>query len=189
MIDGIVLAAGYASRSKTNKMALDYQGKAIIQHTIQTMKSVCQRIIVVTGHYHDDIAKLLDQLDGIELVYNADYQQGMFSSVRKGVASVENDFFLIPGDYPKVKEKTYREMLVAGGDIVVPSYKQRLGHPIFFRRAYKNEILMTDKTNLKAFRNAHPFSILEVDDPGILVDIDDMNDYQHLLKEDKEIDD
>lgn len=189
MIEGIVLAAGYASRSKTNKMALAYQGKAIILHTIETMKMVCDRVIVVTGHYHREISDLLENLEGIDIVYNSDYHQGMFSSVKKGVAMVRNDFFLIPGDYPKVQASTYRKMLDVQGDIIVPSYNHRLGHPIYFKQKYHDEILNTDKTNLKAFRNAHPFNILNVDDPGVLVDIDDLIDYQRMLKEEEEIDD
>lgn len=181
MIDGIVLAGGYSSRANTNKMCLDFNGKPLIMNTIETMHQVCENIIVVTGYYHDELYSILSAFDYITIVYNEKFEEGMFSSIKKGVAQVENSFFIIPGDYPLVEKETYQLMLGVGKDLVVPSYQRKLGHPIFFDISYKKKLLITEKQNLKAFRNQFNFTILNVNDKGILQDIDDIQDYHRLI--------
>ena len=184
MIDGIVLAGGYSSRAKTNKMCFEYRGQSLILHTIKTMHEVCKNIIVVTGHYHTEISGLLADIEYVKIVYNKDYEQGMFSSIITGVKQTTNSFFIIPGDYPKIKISTYRKMLDYDDLIIVPSYKNRLGHPIYFDKSFKQEILVTKHNNLKSFRNDHQFIIVDVLDEGILIDIDDLDDYKNLIGRD-----
>ena len=184
MVDGIVLAAGFSSRAKTNKMTLEYKGKPLITHVIETISLVCDRVIVVTGHYRDEIELLIKNRSDVVLVHNDNYAQGMFTSIQKGVYATENDFFIVPGDYPLIKPNTYQSLMAAKGKIRVPSFDNRLGHPIFFDKHFKDLILNTSCTNLKAFRNEHPFTIIEVDDPGILIDIDNMEDYNTLIGKD-----
>jgi molybdenum cofactor cytidylyltransferase len=184
MIYGIVLAGGFSSRAKTNKMILMYKGKELILHTIETMHTVCEKIIVVTGHYHKDLEMLLNDYDYVTIVYNESYELGMFSSIKKGVKRTNGDFFIIPGDYPLVKQETYEELLRLNKDIAVPSYNMKLGHPILFKHIYKEEISKTNLNNLKDFRNSYPFTILETNDPGILMDVDDLNDYNNLIGKD-----
>jgi len=181
MYDGIVLAGGFSSRAKTNKMFLDYRGKPLILNTIETMHEVCENIIVVTGHYHESMVVLFLNIDYVKVVYNKHYHDGMFSSIKAGVLATNNSFFVIPGDYPNVKANTYNYMIEANMPIVVPSYQNRLGHPIFFDKTFKNKILTTNHNNLKDFRNDFEFNILNVDDSGILFDVDDLNDYKKLL--------
>lgn len=184
MVDGIVLAGGFSSRAKTNKMFLLYKNKEIILHAINTMNTVCQKIILVTGHYHKELDSFFDNYENIQIVFNEDYEKGMFSSIKKGVSKTENSFFIIPGDYPLVQDKTYREILNNTGKIRVPSYNMRLGHPIYFDQSFKEKILQSNISNLKDFRNQYDFSIINVDDPGILRDIDDLESYNNLIRED-----
>lgn len=182
MVEGIVLAGGFSSRAKTNKMTLKYKNKELILHTISSMKEFCERVIVVTGHYHQEIVALLDNYDFVKIVYNENYPQGMFSSIKKGVEETQGDFFIIPGDYPLVRAITYKNILELNQEIVVPSFNMRLGHPIYFNRSFKSRILNTKFNNLKDFRNSCKFYIYETDDPGILMDIDNMEDYSNLIR-------
>jgi len=180
MTDGIVLAGGFSKRLGENKMNIMYQQQPVIEHTINHMQNVCNHLIVVTGHYHDEITKILKNYQDIEIVYNPQYAQGMFSSVQAGVKHVENDFFIIPGDYPLVQSKVYKKILLGTGGIRVPSFSFKLGHPIFFKYTYKEKILKTQCKDLKSFRNQYDYQIIDVDDPGILFDIDTMNDVNKL---------
>lgn len=182
MFDGIVLAGGYSSRANTNKMCLEYRGKPLILNTIMTMHKVCKRVIVVTGHHHKEIYEVVKELDYVDVVYNKDYNKGMFSSILAGVSKVNNSFFIIPGDYPTVKKKTYEEMIEVNNGIVVPSFDYHLGHPILFDKSFKVKMLETKHSNLKDFRNEYSFHIVEVNDPGILLDIDSLEDYKKLLE-------
>ena len=181
MYDGIVLAGGFSKRANTNKMLLDYNGKTLIQNTIETMHKVCQNIIVVTGFYHNDMKSIISKIDYVKIVYNKDYINGMFSSIKTGVSTTKNDFFIIPGDYPLVSIDTYNKMIEEDKDIVVPSFNKKLGHPIFFNKKFKEKIINTKFDNLKDFRNNYVFKIINVNDSGILFDIDSMEDYKKLI--------
>ncbi len=180
MVDGIILAGGYSSRTKQNKMTLKLDGKELILHTISRMKSVCDRIICVTGHYHDEIKKLLENDESVTIVKNANYENGMFSSVLTGVGHVDNSFFIIPGDCPFVEPSTYEKILKGNKKIRVPSYMRHLGHPVYIDIGLKKELLEGKYANLKEFRNAHDFEYIDVDDKNILIDIDTLKDYKTL---------
>ncbi len=180
MVEGIILAGGFSSRTKQNKMTLKLKGKEIIFHTIETMHKVCERIIIVTGHYHKELKDLLQDYEYIHIAENIDYQKGMFSSVKVGVREVKNNFFIIPGDYPLVSLDTYKNILRGTKSIRVPSYNKHLGHPLYVDFSLKDEILNGGYENLKAFRNAFDFEYIEVDDENILIDIDTMKDFKAI---------
>lgn len=182
MTDGIILAGGYSSRLGKNKMGVLYKNIPVILHTIKHMQSVCENIYVVTGFYHDQIVRLVKDLDDIHLVYNHDYAKGMFTSIKMGVECVENNFFIIPGDCPMVNEEVYRSIMLGTKGIRVPSVFFKLGHPIYFDISYKEKILSSKLDSLKAFRNQFDYEIIPVNEAGILFDIDTLADVE-LLKE------
>ena len=121
MAEGIILAGGKSTRMGQNKMLLMYQNHPLIWYTIQSMKPFVSKIIIVTGRYDKEIKETLKNED-VTFVFNENYEKGMFSSVLKGVKETKEDFFIIPGDCPFVKEDTYRKLLKGNGDIRVPSY-------------------------------------------------------------------
>ena len=187
MTEGIILAGGYSSRAKANKMALLYHGKPLILSTIETMRSHVSRIVVVTGHHHGTLKLVLKDAPDVEVIRNDDYDMGMFSSVKVGLAHTTEDVFIIPGDVPTVNPGTYGALLKGEGDIRVPSYGEKKGHPIFIDRTLRGDIMKSDveKTHLKAFRDAHGYRTVPVDDPGILIDIDTKEDYHRMTNEGK----
>lgn len=181
MADGIILAGGYSSRAKTNKMVLMYQGLPIICNVIENMKDVCENIIVVTGHYHDEVLEAVKHYSFVKVVKNYEYDQGMFSSVKTGVKAVNNDFFLTPGDYPLIKMNTYQKLLDVDGDIRVPTFNGRKGHPIFISKGLIESLINeSTESNLKVFRDNHEVTYVETLDEGILIDVDTMSDYLRI---------
>ena len=183
MVDGIILAGGFSSRVGKNKMILKFLNKPLIYHTVKSMSKVCKSIIIVTGKYQEDYQKILKEFKNIRIVHNELYEQGMFSSVLKGIDNTNNDIFLIPGDYPLLKEFTYKLILQSNGEIRVPTFSGRRGHPIFISK----ELLPLLKkegiaSNLKVFRDKFEVNYIEVDDQGVLLDIDSLTDYEKLLK-------
>lgn len=187
MTMGIILAGGYSSRAKSNKMILKYKNIEIIRHAIIAMQDYCSKIIVVTGYYHDDILEVVKDLSKVKVVRNVNYSQGMFSSVKVGVSEIDDDFFLTPGDYPLIKKTTYEKVLNAHGVIRVPTFNKRRGHPLFISKELINNLLNeNDDSNLKLFRNKYEITNVETNDEGILKDIDTVNDYLKLKTERKE---
>ncbi len=182
MIDGIVLAGGYSSRAKINKMMLLYKNKPLISQAIETLHKFAETIIVVTGYYHEEMNEFLKIYNFVKIIYNENYSKGMFSSIQKGVKETKNDFFIVPGDYPEIKPLTYHKILGGSGKIRVPSFNYHLGHPIFFKKEFKEKLLETKYKNLKEFRNQYNFSIIEVLDNGVLMDVDYREDLEKLIE-------
>jgi molybdenum cofactor cytidylyltransferase len=184
---GIILAGGYSSRAKCNKMVLKYKNMEIIRHAIISMQDYCSKIIVVTGHYHDDILNVVKDFHKVKVVKNVNDNQGMFSSVKVGVNEIDDDFFITPGDYPLIMKSTYEKVLNANGIIRVPTFNNLRGHPLFISKELISDLLSeSDDSNLKSFRNKYVITNIETNDSGILKDIDTVNDYIKLKTERKE---
>ncbi len=182
-IEGVVLAGGYSTRAGTFKMTLPLAGKTLIEQTIQGMYDLCSRIIVVGGHRFEKIAFLSQRYRKIQLVFNKDYQSGMFSSIKEGVKHLEGErFFLIPGDYPLARKEVYEKMLQVKGDIVVPTFGGRKGHPVLMKSSLAQELLReTGDSNLKIFIDRKGYTLVDVADEGILVDVDTVTDYERAV--------
>ncbi len=184
MITGIILAGGKSTRCATNKLTLLVNKKPLILHTIESMTSFVDKIIVVTGKYHNELKPILKD---VEVVYNKDFELGMFSSICAGVRHVEGNFFVLPGDCPFVKKETFKSLLSEGNFLLrVPTYKGETGHPILIHSSLKKKILNEPLTsNLKKIRDEIGFEKIEVNDPNILNDIDTLINYKTLVEERK----
>ncbi|WP_297418224.1 nucleotidyltransferase family protein [Clostridium sp.] len=183
-IDGIVLAAGLSSRMEKYKMSLKIGDKTVIERCIESMYDLCSDVIVVGGYNYSTIAELLRPYEKVKLIFNENYMDGMFSSVKAALTQVKNEkFFLIPGDYPVIKKDTYKQMLKAEGNIIIPVYMRKKGHPILCNSNLIHKII--DDLNYKSLRdfiNNNSFTSVEVEDEGIFMDLDTMEDYEKTLK-------
>ena len=186
MAQGIILAGGFSSRTQNNKMRLSIEGKPLIIHTIEAMKPFVNKIFLITGHYDVDIRSIVQEDEKVRIIYNANYEKGMFSSVLCGVKNVTEDFFIIPGDIPFINASTYDALLNGSKPVRFPSYQRKEGHPLFISIKLKEKLLKEPlESNLRKFRDEQEKEIIEVDDPNILKDIDTLKEYQTLLDERK----
>ena len=181
-VEGVVLAAGFSSRMGTNKLLLELDGQTILARCLETMIQVCERITVVGGHRYSEIAAVLPGVPGVNLVYNENYPEGMFSSVLKGIQQVKADrFYLCPGDYPLIHKQTYLDLLSRDAPIVVPTYQGRSGHPVLIDTRLVPAIANGEHDNLRSFIKSNRPLLVEVNDSGILRDIDNLTDYQNAV--------
>lgn len=181
MCQAVVLAAGYSSRAQLNKLALKIDGVPILRRIVMTLLQLCEEVVVVSGHYHDAVLELVGELEGVRVVYNEAYDLGMFSSVLKGIGQINSDCFLIPGDYPLIQASTCQAMLLAKGPVVVPVFKGRRGHPILLKGASVNQLKLEALTsNLRTFRDRYDVTYIDVEDEGILLDVDTIEDYEAI---------
>ena len=182
-VDGIVLAAGLSSRFGRYKLTLDIQGKTVIERCIEPMYDICSSIIVVGGHNYDSLCHTLKPYGKVKLIFNENYTEGMFSSIKKGLLQVQQDKFIItPGDYPIIKKETYLKLVSVDNDIVVPSYKNINGHPVLIKSCLINKIISGGYSSMRKFINEHGFSTICTEDEGILLDIDTHEDYREIMK-------
>ncbi len=182
MTDGIILAGGYGRRAKGNKVLFSFRDKTILDHVVAAMRPHVENIIVVTGFYHTQIDCHLKDVSDVTVIHNPRYDEGMFTSVKIGVAMTKGDFFILPGDMPLVKASTFETLLKAEGRVRVATYNNRRGHPVWFSKTLKNALLSEpDSSNLKVFRDRYDVKDIACGDEGILIDIDSIKDYKWLL--------
>lgn len=182
--EGIVLAAGFSKRAGAFKMELDIQGRSVLERTVLSMGEACGKIYVIAGFRAERIVELTKNLARVRVVFNQDYESGMFGSVKLGVRQVSGDaFFLVPGDCPLVSPDTYIRLMEAGADIAVPLYRGRKGHPVLIRSRLKRQLLQwPEHSSLRDFIAHKGYCPVRVNDRGILQNINTMDDYISLRR-------
>ena len=178
-VEAVILAAGLSTRAGRWKMALPLGDRTVLQHCVESLYDAVRRIWVVTGWRAERVEALLRAYPKVELVPNPDYRQGMFSSVQAGLARVGAErAFLTPGDYALIPPAVYARMLSIDADVVIPTYTGKKGHPVLLSHTAVREILALPKSAiLRDYVADKGFVTVEVDAPGILLDIDTPQDY------------
>ena len=90
MIKAILLAAGQSKRLKSeNKLIKLYKKKPLINHPLNTLhKSKVNKVIVVLGHQHKEVKKIIKKNKKNIFIYNKDYKKGMASSIKVGLKKI-----------------------------------------------------------------------------------------------------
>ncbi|MGB7472764.1 nucleotidyltransferase family protein [Trichococcus sp.] len=179
-IEGIILAAGKSSRMTGNsKMTLDLNGRTVIERSIDSLRPFCKRIVVVTGFHAGAVMESVGHCREVVFVHNADCEKGMFSSLKGGLWHTEGERVLIlPGDCPFITPEVCEKLLVSKGDIVLPAYQGKRGHPVMLsRRAIEGLLADECCQSLREYISANKAEIIVVDNPKILWDIDTPEDY------------
>ncbi|MGZ9817059.1 nucleotidyltransferase family protein [Peribacillus simplex] len=193
-MEAIVLAAGYSSRANAFKMTLPMGQMSVLEQTISKFEGLCSRVIVVAGFQaeiiQEEIAKIISKNAysfQIKFVYNENFNQGMFHSIQKGCNEVNAPtFFITPGDCPLVKKETVQLLAKHKGNVVIPSFDYKGGHPIKLSSEVKQKILETNpESNLRVVLDGYEKQYMNVDDAGVLMDVDTPEDYQKAIDYDK----
>lgn len=188
-ISGIVMAAGNSSRMEGgNKLLLPWGARCVVERVVAEVCGVgLGEVIVVTGHQRAEVDEAIREYP-VRVVHNADYAQGMASSIRVGVEAAEGQgYLLVLGDMPKVKGETMGKVVSVLGyerAIVVPVIGQRWGNPVAIGGAYRQELLALagDRGARSVVRKNLAYVIeLEVRDLGIFVDVDTEEAYRAAL--------
>ncbi|MGG3479947.1 nucleotidyltransferase family protein [Peribacillus frigoritolerans] len=189
-MEAIVLAAGYSSRANAFKMTLPMGQMSVLEQTISKFEGLCSRVIVVAGYQaeiiQEEIAKIISENAysfQIEFVYNENFNKGMFHSIQKGCNEANAPtFFITPGDCPLVKKETVQLLAKHKGNVVIPSFDYKGGHPIKLSSEVKLKILETNpESNLRVVLDGYEKQYMNVDDAGVLMDVDTPEDYQKAI--------
>lgn len=176
--DAVILAGGFSSRANGFKPLFEIGGTTLIERAVVPFLKLCDKVIVVTGYRSKEINEVLKKYQKVHLVFNKDYEDGMFSSIKKGVSEVNGDrFFLTPGDYPFITEEICEFLTEFNEEVIIPSFSHRKGHPILIDSKLKDEILHSSEVSLREFLNKKNTKIVSVKDEGVLKDIDTGEDY------------
>ena len=188
----IILAAGSSRRMGSQKLLLPYGSSTMIEKVVdQVQKSNIKHVLVVLGPEPEKVKKVLANR-GVKICLNTRHEEGMLSSVICGIRALPQEAeaaLIYLGDQPEIPPEVSNRVMEAYDDdlfgIVIPVYNHRRGHPLLIDMKYRREIEKLDlEQGLRALRHQFPEDVLEidVDEPGILVDIDTREDYSKATK-------
>jgi len=195
-LGAIILAAGSSTRMGRPKLLLPWQGTTILGHLIHLWTSLPAAQIVVV-HARDDagIGSELNRL-GFPIenrVVNPKPERGMFSSIQcaanwTGWNHSLNHWAIVLGDQPHLRPAT----LLALADfaarhpehICQPSRNGRARHPVLLPRDVLAQLGDSSAATLKEFLAplSEKVKLIELDDPGLDLDLDYMADYERALE-------
>jgi molybdenum cofactor cytidylyltransferase len=188
----IILAAGASVRMGSPKQQLPYKGSTLLQHAInEALQTHVAIVIVVLGAGADEIAAGINS-PSVIIARNADWQQGMGSSIRTGVAALLQaapqieEVLMLLGDQPLVDAPLLEKIMTvkgkAGKRIVACTYGNTIGVPALFDKRYFNDLLALDgETGARKLLQRFKDDMEVVDFPGGATDIDTPEDYQKII--------
>lgn len=191
-IGALVLAAGLSTRMKGFKPLLRIVSKRLIEHAIELFDTCGIPCVTVVGHRSSELVPTIAQTSS-QIVYNRNYQDGMFSSIQRGVQelSAYEAFFLLPVDIPLVQPSTIQNLLMArkkNNNLLVyyPEFQGRTGHPPLISTKLIPEILSHDGPDgmRGLLRKCASSSIgVKVDDQFVAQDADTSEDLSYLQEQ------
>ena len=193
MVAGIVLAAGESSRMGRDKARLGYKNSTFLETILNTLAEAgIERVAVVLGHHAEEI-RSASNLGSADVVINHDYRRGQTSSLQVGLEALKSPelqaVVVCLVDHPAVSAQTLRRLVESFREsraaVVIPTYQGRRGHPVVIGRPLFDELksLGPDAGANMVVRQHHEATqFVELNDPGILLDIDDPESYRRLTE-------
>lgn len=165
----IVLAAGRgerfaASGGSTHKLAALLAGRPVLEHVLAAVRA--------SGLPH-------------HLVQADASRPGMGDSIAAGVRATADapGWLILPADLPLVRGDSLRTVAAAlvQHPVAVPMYRGTRGHPVGFSAVCRDGLLNLDGNQgaapvLRAYQAMNSISLLELDDIGIVTDVDTVED-------------
>ncbi|MDF1612780.1 nucleotidyltransferase family protein [Stygiobacter electus] len=153
-IDALLISAGYSGRMGDFKPLLKIKDKTFLQIIIEKLLLVCNKVVVVTGYRNDEIEKEIENMKlknpilfgFVTCVYNENYHNGMFTSIQKGIQSLENSNWVLFHfvDQPLIPNDFYIELVNQvdnNYDWIQPVFNFTNGHPVVFRNTIFDKVI------------------------------------------------
>ena len=189
----VVLAAGSASRMGEVKQLLPLGESTVLERTLQNLYTAnVDEIVLVLGSSAETIRERISKSTGknLRILINPDYGQGMSTSLRAGLAALDTNIdaaLIVLGDQPFVRPETLDRIIDqyrrSDAKIVIPVFQGFRGNPVLLDRSVFHEVMsLQGDIGCRAIFGNHMDEIVkaEVDDRGILLDIDSKDDYERL---------
>ncbi|MDA3859949.1 MAG: NTP transferase domain-containing protein [Melioribacteraceae bacterium] len=193
-ITGLVIAAGLSSRIGEFKPLLQYDGRTFLENIINKLDSICDQIIVVTGHNRTSIdteLNLSQNTNKIKTVFNKNYTDGMFTSLQAGLAHANEKNWVLYHfiDQPAIPKLFYEQIISEiddDFDWIQPTNNGKKGHPILLGGKTIDAILSSDsQSNLKQISESHKIKkkYFDTETKSIFFDVDTKDDFKKLMEE------
>jgi molybdenum cofactor cytidylyltransferase len=187
----LILAAGESKRMGQPKQLLPYGDSNLLLEKInqfQTLENI--QVFVVLGAYFKEIFPLLRELP-VTVVMNTNWQEGMGSSLSKGVGLIQKketfDRVLITlSDLPLLETDHYEEMIElsksSGKRIIQTEYEKTHGVPVIFDKSlFRSLSKLKNEEGAKPLIEKYKKEVLNVRSKTPYFDVDTSEAYQKLL--------
>ena len=187
----IVLAAGRGSRfhGMQHKLTQVIGTSTVLATTLVNALAAEMPVLVVTT---EPLAKLANHHVATRDIVllpaagsEASLGLGMGYSIAAGVAARSNasGWLILPADMPLVQPATLRSVarLLDHHPVAYAQHHGKRGHPVgFSAELYSELVRLTGDEGARRLIARYPCKEIEVDDPGVLLDIDTHEDLSHV---------
>jgi molybdenum cofactor cytidylyltransferase len=190
-IVAVLLAAGAGRRMGGPKALLRIGGESFLARGARLLaRPGVASVVAVLGHEAARVAAEAAAPAGVSLVENERYEEGMLSSILRGLEEAEarraDAILLHPVDHPLVEPATVDRVVAAlraGAVIAVPTHGTRRGHPGGFARAAWPALRAAPaERGARAVLADHPEWVVHVPgDPRCVTGIETPADYERWI--------
>jgi molybdenum cofactor cytidylyltransferase len=193
-VGAVVLAAGASRRMGGPKLEMALSGRPLVAWAVDAARaSVAEPVWVVLGHRADGVRAALADRSSIRFTEAESWSEGLAGSLRASVQRAwgcVDGLVVLLGDMPFVRTETINEIVYAfersepgaGGvapAVFLPTFEGRRGNPVLWSSEMFPELcaLRGDAGGRALFeRHAARIRRVDVDDPGVLFDVDTPGD-------------
>jgi molybdenum cofactor cytidylyltransferase len=188
---GVVPSAGASVRMGSPKALLRVEGESFLERTARTLRGGgCDPVFVVVA-LGDAAAEQEAARSGARVLTNPDPGEGPITSLRLALAELDPGaagLVYLPVDHPLVRPETVATLLDAAGasaaPLTLPVHGGERGHPAVFGAALFGELsdpALEGGARTVTHRHLDEALLVEVDDPGVLTDIDTPEIYEAAI--------
>ena len=189
----IVLAAGRGSRflGPDHKLAQSLGSLSVLGTTLRQAIASQLPVIVVTTEPLAEVARRSVAARDVVLVPEVGSAGqavlGMGYSIAAGVLARPDagGWLILPGDMPQIQPDTLQRVAreLASHAVAFAQYKGRRGHPVGFSgELYSELVALTGDEGARRVIARYPAFAVNVDDPGVLVDVDTLADLDRVRR-------
>jgi molybdenum cofactor cytidylyltransferase len=192
-VGAVVLAAGSSSRMGEVKQLLPLADSTVLGRTLgNLLDAKVDEIVLVLGSSAETIRQRLAEspMKNLKIRVNPEYGQGMATSLRVGLGALDENMdaaLIVLADQPFVRAATVDRIVThyrrSDAQVVIPMFQGFRGNPVLLDRSVFLEVMaLRGDVGCRAIFGNHLDRIIkaEVDDIGILFDIDNKDDYERL---------
>ena len=180
----VVLAAGAGSRYRGTRHKLSEQlgGDSVLVRTLRNaIASEMSVVLVISEALIDEAQGLVAPEDMVVVDLRAQTGWGMGDSIAAGVSihASATGWLVLPADMPLVRPSSLRAVADALDQqpIAFAQHRGRRGHPVGFGAELFSELVMLKgDEGARRLLARYPTAAVELDDPGVLFDIDTVDD-------------
>ena len=188
---GVIPSAGASVRMGRPKAMLRLEGETFLQKTVRTLQSGgCDPVLVVVAEGEEQLAKEAERA-GARALFNPDPGEGPITSLRVAIEELGDSvsgLAYLPVDHPMVRPETVAKLLAAArgaaAPLTVPMHQGKRGHPSVFGSALFAELTdpsLEGGARTVVHRHLERALLVDVDDAGVLTDIDTPEAYAAVL--------